>query len=72
MSGSQLAEQLAGLRPDVKVLYISGYPEDAIARHGVLDPGEFFLQKPFPPSLFLRKIRDVLDAGTPSRPAAPI
>jgi PAS domain S-box-containing protein len=67
MSGSQLAEQLAGERPGVKVLYISGYPEDAIAGHGVLEPGEFFLQKPFPPSLFLRKIREVLETA----PAGP-
>jgi PAS domain S-box-containing protein len=65
MSGSQLAEQLAESRPEIKVLYISGYPEDAIARHGVLEPGEFFLQKPFPPSLFLRTIREVLEIQSP-------
>jgi len=62
MSGSQLAERLLLSRPEMKVLYISGYPEDAIARHGVLEPGEFFLQKPFPPSLFLRTIREVLES----------
>ncbi len=47
----------------MKVLYISGYPEDSIARHGVLAPGCFFLQKPFPPVLFLKKIREVLDSA---------
>jgi PAS domain S-box-containing protein len=69
MSGSQLAEQMAAARPEMKVLYISGYPEDAIARHGVLEPGEFFLQKPFPPSQFLRTIREVLDSP-PRGPSA--
>jgi two-component system cell cycle sensor histidine kinase/response regulator CckA len=62
ISGSQLADQLMAARPEMKVLYISGYPEDAIARHGVLAPGEFFLQKPFPPSLLLRTLREVLES----------
>ena len=42
------------------MLYISGYPEDAIAHHGVLDAGQHFLQKPFPPGQFLEKVREVL------------
>jgi len=68
LSGSQLAEQLVPKRPEMRVLYISGYPEDAIAHHGVLNPEQHFLQKPFPPGQFLAKIRDVLDGVmTPSR-----
>jgi len=61
MNGSQLADELCHERPAVKVLYISGYPEDAIARHGVLEPDRSFLQKPFPPGVLLRKVREVLD-----------
>ena len=61
MNGSQLADELCHERPSVKVLYISGYPEDAIARHGVLEPDRSFLQKPFPPGVLLRKVREVLD-----------
>jgi FixJ family two-component response regulator len=62
VSGSQLAGQLSSLRPEMRVLYISGYPEDAIAHHGVLAPEQNFLQKPFPPGRFLEKVREVLDA----------
>ncbi len=61
LSGSQLAERLARLRPEVKVLFMSGYPEDAIAHHGVLEPGRRFLQKPFAVSLLLQTVREVLD-----------
>jgi PAS domain S-box-containing protein len=68
LSGSQLAEQLVPQRPEMRVLYISGYPEDAIAHHGVLNPEQNFLQKPFPPGQFLAKIRDVLDGvSSPAR-----
>ncbi|MFL6290639.1 MAG: ATP-binding protein [Thermoanaerobaculia bacterium] len=61
MNGSQLADEICRRRPSVKVLYISGYPEDAIARHGVLEPDRSFLQKPFPPGVLTRKVREVLD-----------
>ncbi len=62
LSGSQLAGRLLARRPELRVLYISGYPEDAIAHHGVLSVEQNFLQKPFPPGQFLEKIREVLDA----------
>jgi len=63
MSGSQLAERLGTMRPEARVLYISGYPEDAIAHHGVLkQPGPAFLQKPFPPGVLLSTVRSVLDS----------
>jgi PAS domain S-box-containing protein len=62
MSGRELAEQLQASRPDLKVLYMSGYTNDVIARHGVLDSAIAFLQKPFTPDSLGRKVRAVLDA----------
>ena len=61
LSGSQLAGQLTQRLPGLRVLYISGYPEDSISHHGVLNPEQHFLQKPFPPGQFLEKVREVLD-----------
>ena len=62
MSGSELAEQFAEFRPASKVLYMSGYTDDAIVRHGILRPGIAYLQKPFSPDGLARKVREVLDA----------
>jgi two-component system cell cycle sensor histidine kinase/response regulator CckA len=61
MGGRELAEQLLPLRPQMKVLYMSGYTEDAIVRHGVMDAGTAFLEKPFTPDSLARKIRELLD-----------
>lgn len=63
MSGCRLAKQLKLLHPETEVLYISGYVEETIARHGMLEPGTAFLQKPFAPAELLRRVRRILDSA---------
>jgi two-component system cell cycle sensor histidine kinase/response regulator CckA len=62
MSGRQLAERLLPMRPDMKVIYMSGYAGSSIGDRGVLDSSFAFLQKPIMPASLVRKVRDVLDA----------
>jgi CheY-like chemotaxis protein len=62
MSGKELAQKLAEFKPEIKVLYMSGYTEDTIVHHGVLDSGIEYLQKPFTPDSLARKVRQVLDS----------
>ncbi|HYT04960.1 MAG TPA: response regulator [Gemmatimonadales bacterium] len=61
LSGRDLAVRLATLRPEARVIYMSGYTDDAITRHGVLEPGLAYVQKPFTPDIIARKVREVLD-----------
>jgi PAS domain S-box-containing protein len=61
MGGRELAEQLAPIHSETKVIYMSGYTDDAIVRHGVLEAGTAFLQKPFSPAGVTRKVREILD-----------
>jgi PAS domain S-box-containing protein len=67
MSGSELAKHLASLRPETKILYMSGYTDNAIVHHGVLARGVNYIQKPFTMDGLTRKVRKVLDKD--SKPA---
>ena len=66
MSGRELAEQLVADRPGLPVLFMSGYTDDAVVRNGVLSHGTHFIQKPFTPVAFLRKVQSVLAIAAPS------
>ncbi len=61
MSGRELGRQLETLRPTTKVVYMSGYTDDALGHHGVLEPGIILLEKPFTPESLLRAVRSGLD-----------
>ncbi len=61
MGGRQVAERLAAMKPGIKVLYCSGYTDDTVIRHGILEKGTAFVQKPYSPVLLAQKVRDVLD-----------
>jgi CheY-like chemotaxis protein len=66
MSGPELARRLGPLRPSMRVLYMSGYTDDSALRHGVVEGGVAFLQKPITPAVLSRKVREVLDSPAPA------
>jgi len=61
MNGRQLAERLIQIHPEMKVLFTSGYTENVIAHHGVIDAGLNFIGKPYTPQSLAKKLRDVLE-----------
>jgi two-component system, cell cycle sensor histidine kinase and response regulator CckA len=63
MSGPEVALRVQPVRPGMKVLYMSGYLDDAVVRHGVVDAGLDFIQKPFAPQALARKVREILERG---------
>jgi DNA-binding NarL/FixJ family response regulator len=62
MSGRKLVDRLTSIRPKTKVLYMSGYTDDAIVHHGLLEASMAFIQKPFTPATLAQKVREVLDS----------
>ena len=68
MNGKELADRLQGIHPDLKILYASGYTENTIVHHGVLEPGVTFLSKPYTPTVLARKVREILDNSAPLPP----
>ena len=64
MSGRDLAERLRTVQPSLKILYMSGYTDDMLAHHGVLEPNVYLLPKPFAPDELAAKLREVLDTAT--------
>jgi CheY-like chemotaxis protein len=60
-SGRQMADALRAARPETRVLFMSGYTDDAISHHGIPEPGTHFMEKPFTSDALLRKVREVLD-----------
>ena len=65
MSGKELANRMSVQHPEARVLFMSGYTDDAVVRHGILEANTFFLQKPFTLSALVQKVREVLDADRP-------
>ena len=69
MGGKVMAEWLKTLYPYLKILFTSGYTDDAIAQHGVFEPGVAFLPKPYTPAALTRKVRELLDNESAHPPA---
>jgi two-component system, cell cycle sensor histidine kinase and response regulator CckA len=70
MGGREVADQLAISRPGAKVLFLSGYTDDTVVRHGILESQVAFLQKPFSPGSLILKVREVLDKRTEAMPSS--
>ncbi len=69
MNGRQLADRLTSGHPEIKVLYMSGYTDDAVGRYGVLDPDVSLIGKPFSPDALMRRVREALHPSLASRGA---
>ncbi len=67
LGGRELVDRIVLLRPEIKVLYVSGYTEDAVVRNGIYSDKVQFLHKPFPPTALAEKVREVLDQKVASR-----
>jgi len=65
MGGRILADNIVTTHPEIKVLFVSGYTDDAIVHNGVLDADVAFLAKPFSPDRLAHKVREVLDRPNP-------
>jgi two-component system, cell cycle sensor histidine kinase and response regulator CckA len=63
-SGREISDKVCAMRPGIRVLWMSGYTDDTIVRHGILDPNVNFLQKPFTNAALAEKVREVCDAKT--------
>jgi len=63
MTGPKIVDLVVPTRPEMRVLFVSGYSDESVTRHGLTGPGRTFLSKPFGPEVFLRKVRESLDAG---------
>jgi len=70
MHGREVALLLEPTHPEMKVLYVSGYPDASIVHQGLLTPGLAFLQKPFGPDVLARKVREVLDKTIRTQPGS--
>jgi two-component system, cell cycle sensor histidine kinase and response regulator CckA len=62
LSGRELSERISAIQPSVKVLFMSGYTNDSIVNHGILDGDTWFIQKPFTLESLVRRVREVLDS----------
>jgi len=68
-SGRELAQEFSRRRPRARVLFVSGYANDAFVNRGLLQPGTWFLQKPFSPEVLAARVREILDAEAPAQAA---
>jgi PAS domain S-box-containing protein len=70
MSGRELAQRVTSAQPNTKVLFMSGYTDETVLRHGVFDAGTAFIQKPFRPGALAQKVRELLGVAAPGGPGA--